>query len=114
MEKQVGLSFIAKTHNGGTVDGNAIFESPFQLLGHDGDILGVTQAVTEGQTDELHILFLDVLHNFLRCVIHVATCFLMVFVGRRKENRIIRAVLCRNMNRKKSKDRHHRHQHTRV
>ena len=73
MEKQVGIHLVAEARDGGSVDGNAVLEGAFQLVGHDGDILGSAEAVAERKADELHILLLNELYDLLRRIFHTAT-----------------------------------------
>ena len=73
MKQQVGMSFPSETGNCGSVDGNAVLEGAFQLVGHDGDILGSAEAVAERKADELHVLLLNELYDLLRRIFHTAT-----------------------------------------
>ena len=73
MEKQVGIHLVAEARDGGSVDGNAVLEGAFQLVGHDGDILGSAEAVAERKADELHVLLLNELYDLLRRIFHTAT-----------------------------------------
>ena len=70
MQEQIRMHLIPEPGNGGGIDGNAVFKGPFQLMGHDGDVLGMPPHITERQADELHILLLDILHDLLGCVLH--------------------------------------------
>ena len=74
MEKQVGMHLVAEAGDGGSVDGNAVLEGAFQLVGHDGDILlGLPKHVAERKADELHVLLLNELYDLLRRIFHTAT-----------------------------------------
>ena len=67
------MDLVSKAVNGRGIDGDAVLESPLQLLGHDGDVLVASVDVTEGQADKLHVLLLNVLDNFLWCIFHSTT-----------------------------------------
>ena len=58
------MHLITEARNGGSVDSDAVFEGTLQLVGHDGDVLGLAMNIAKCQTDELDILLQDVLHDF--------------------------------------------------
>ena len=51
-------------------DGDAVLEGTGQLIGHDGDIPLPSVDIAEGKTDEFDVLFLNVVHDFFRCIFH--------------------------------------------
>ena len=78
VEKQIRVGFITKSVNRRCINGNAISEGFWKLIGHNGYIFLFSKYVTEGQTDKLHILFLDILNNFLLGIFHSVTSFLLI------------------------------------
>ena len=78
VQKQIRMYLIAEAGNGGSVNGNAVFEGPLQLVGHNGDIFRPALYITEGQSNEFDIFLLNILHDFLWRVFHIHTCFLRV------------------------------------
>ena len=78
MQKQIGVAFIAKTGDGGSVNGNAIFKSTGKFLWHNGYIFLFAEYIAKGETDELYILFAHILDYLFFGILHKPTCFLLI------------------------------------
>jgi hypothetical protein len=64
MQKQIRAEGSPEALDGRCVNGNAGLKGPLQLRGHNGQVFLPSAHIAEGQTDELHIRLLHVLHHF--------------------------------------------------
>ena len=69
-QKQIGFLHVQKTPHGGRIKRNSLLKSPFQLIGHDGNVFLPPKNITEGQTDKFHVVLLHELQNLRYGVIH--------------------------------------------
>ena len=80
MQQEIRMGFITKTVNGRRIESNAAGKCSGELSGHDGNVFLPAITVAEGQTDEFHIFFTHVQHDFFWSIFHRSTRFLCKFV----------------------------------
>ena len=76
VQKQIGMHRAAEARNGGSVEGDAVFESPVQFGGHDGDVLLLAKDVAKGQADEFYIVLGHILPHLVSGIFHAQAAFL--------------------------------------
>ena len=70
MQKKVAPGLVSETCDGGCVDRDAVLEGAGQLIRHDGNVLLFAEHIAESKADELYVLLLHVLNDFLFGILH--------------------------------------------
>ena len=65
VKEQIAVLLVAESGDGGSVEGDSVFESPGKLARHDGYIFLYSEHIAESKTDEFHVLLRYILHDFL-------------------------------------------------
>ena len=69
-QQQVGVVDIEKSAQRGCIEVDAVFKSARQLGRHDGNVFLIAEDVAKGQTDELDVVLLYKLYDFVHGGIH--------------------------------------------
>ena len=69
-KEQIGADKTAKAWNCGGVKRNSVRKGAWKLVLHHSDVVLPPIDVAKGHSDEFHILFFDILYDFLLRVFH--------------------------------------------